>query len=135
MFNNEKGFSKADEQPEDLVEEVSVSVEDAAPVAEEAIEEVVVEQPVVEEAVVVTAPKAASAGSNKFPGMATLSLGQQNDSVAKVQRELAARGFAVTANGTYDRATENAVASFCKSKGLYTDGKSVGPRTWNHLFG
>jgi murein L,D-transpeptidase YcbB/YkuD len=135
MFNGEKGFSKAAEQPEDLIEEVSVSVEDASPVAEEAIEEIVVEQPVVEEKVVVTAPKAASARSNKFPGMATLSLGQQNDSVAKVQRELAARGFAVTASGTYDRATENAVASFCKSKGLYADGKSVGPRTWNHLFG
>jgi murein L,D-transpeptidase YcbB/YkuD len=140
MFNNEKSFFKSNEQ-EDVVVDESVASVEVAPVAEEVVaqeavaEEAVVEQPVVKETVVVTAPKVASAGSNKFPGIATLSLGQQNDSVAKVQKELLARGFFVTANGTYDRATENAVASFCKSKGLYTDGRSVGPKTWNHLFG
>jgi len=140
MFNNEKSFFKSNEQ-EDIVVDESVASVEAAPVVQEAIvEEAVVEQPVAkqsvaEKPVVANVRGTTSSESKKFPGMKTLSLGQQNDSVAKVQKELLARGFFVTVNGTYDRATENAVSSFCKSKGLYSDGKSVGPKTWNHLFG
>ena len=138
MFNNEKDFSKADEQPENLVEEVTAPVEETAVVSvaeEPTVQEAVVEQPVVQEAAVVSTPKNTSKESNKYPGLAALSLGQKNNSVAKVQEELIARGFAVKSTGTYDRATENAVAHFCKSKGVHSDGRSVGPKTWNHLFG
>jgi murein L,D-transpeptidase YcbB/YkuD len=140
MFNNEKSSLKSNDQTEHIVDESVASVE-VAPIAEESVvEEAVVEQevtkqPVVQEPVAPTVRDITPAVSNKYPGIAILTLGQQNDSVAKVQKELSSRGFSVIVNGSYDRATENAVASFCKSKGLYADGKSVGPRTWNHLFG
>ena len=129
MFNRENLFQNSAENAESVVEDAVVVVEEpeAAPVVEEAVvvEEAPVEQPV----------EKAVKDSGKYPGVAALSAGQKNESVSKVQRELSAKGFAVAVTGTYDRATENAVALFCKSKGVHADGTQVGPKTWKHLFG
>lgn len=140
MFNREEDVAKVEEQTEVVVAEdatASVEVIEAVPAAVE--ETIVVEKPVVEKPVVekqAEKPAArSSSDSKKYTGLATLRVGQQNESVRKVQKELSSRGFAVNTNGVYDRATENAVASFCKTKGITVDGTSVGPRTWNHLFG
>ena len=135
MFNREEDVAKVEEQTEVVVAEdatASVEVIEAVPAAVE--ETIVVEKPVVEKQAEKPAARSSS-DSKKYPGLATLRVGQQNESVRKVQKELSSRGFAVNTNGVYDRATENAVASFCKTKGITVDGTSVGPRTWNHLFG
>jgi peptidoglycan hydrolase-like protein with peptidoglycan-binding domain len=132
MFNREEDMAKIEDQPEAVV---AVAEDAAAPVevieaAPATIEEVVaVEKPVERSAARIPSD------SKKYPGNATLRSGQKNESVRKVQKELSSRGFAVNTNGIYDRATENAVAKFCKTKGLTVDGTMVGPRTWNHLFG
>jgi peptidoglycan hydrolase-like protein with peptidoglycan-binding domain len=128
MFNREENLVEAQEQSEVMVVE-----DDVTPaVAEE--EPVVVERPVARKQAEKSVVHSAS-GSNKYPGIATLCVGQQNESVRKVQKQLSLRGFAVNTNGVYDRETENAVAAFCKTKGVTVDGTTVGPRTWNHLFG
>jgi len=137
MFNREENLVEAQEQSEVMVVEddvtPAVAAEEPAP-AVAAEEPVVVERPVARKQAEKSVVHSAS-GSNKYPGIATLCVGQQNESVRKVQKQLSLRGFAVNTNGVYDRETENAVAAFCKTKGVTVDGTTVGPRTWNHLFG
>ena len=133
MFNREQVSVKADEQTEEVIVVEDAASEEAVEVAPAIVEEsVVVEQPAVEK----PAAKAhISNNSNEYPGIKTLSVGAENASVRKVQNKLSEKGFSVSATGKYDRATENAVAAFCKSKQVHSDGTFVGPKVWNHLFG
>jgi hypothetical protein len=140
MFNREEASVNTEEQAEKVVEESSAPVETVKDVPVTIEESVIVEQPVVIEQPIVEkpakfVPPSITTNSNKYPGIATLTVGMENDSVKRIQKKLSEKGFAVTATGKYDRATENAVAKFCKSKGLNVTGSTVGPRTWNFLFG
>ncbi|WP_420639438.1 peptidoglycan-binding protein [Candidatus Poriferisocius sp.] len=64
----------------------------------------------------------------------TLKRGDENESVVRLQQQLAAAGFALAlaANGDFDAATATAVADFQASRGLTVDG-ICGPHTWAAL--
>ncbi|MFE7749129.1 peptidoglycan-binding protein [Streptomyces sp. NPDC057428] len=63
----------------------------------------------------------------------TLVKGSSGDTVKRVQRALtAALGRTVTADGTFDAATDTAVRAYQNAQGLTADG-SVGPDTWAAL--
>ncbi|MFB7454679.1 peptidoglycan-binding protein [Streptomyces sp. NPDC056194] len=61
-----------------------------------------------------------------------LKTGSRGTDVKTVQHLLAARGHAVTADGTYGKKTAAAVRSFQTHAGLRADG-AVGPKTWAKL--
>lgn len=62
----------------------------------------------------------------------TLKRDARGDDVRRLQRALAASGFAVAADGVFGPGTEGVVKRFQKSCGLVADGV-VGPRTWDAL--
>lgn len=63
-----------------------------------------------------------------------LQKGMRKDAVKSMQRLLAARGYDLPQNGTFDEVTALAVTQFQKDMGLEADAK-CGPDTWSALLG
>ena len=74
----------------------------------------------------------ASAGGNVNMGNPVLKSGSRGDSVRYLQSLLNRHGSAIALDGIFGQATDKAVKSFQKSKGLLVDG-IVGDKTWEAL--
>jgi hypothetical protein len=73
-----------------------------------------------------------------FPGGAFIDFGKRNDYVRQMQKQLIAKGYKIPsgATGRYLSETENAVKQFYrKEMRLTSNGKKMGPKAWNRLFG
>lgn len=72
-----------------------------------------------------------------YPGVGFVQWGKRNDYVKAMQAQLIARGFDIKhgASGNYFHETRDAVKDFYRSIGLRSDGKKMGPKAWNRLFG
>ena len=72
-----------------------------------------------------------------YPGVAFVQWGKRNDYVKAMQAQLIARGFDIEfgASGNYFHETRDAVKEFYKSIGLTSNGRKMGPKAWNRLFG
>lgn len=73
-----------------------------------------------------------------FPGNNFVSYGKKNDYVKQMQKELIAKGYKIPAGatGNYFAQTQKAVQQFYRNEMKTTsDGKKMGPKAWNKLFG
>jgi hypothetical protein len=77
------------------------------------------------------APAAVAAGAPPFAGV--VKLGSRGGPVRQVQQRLRDRGWRLSVNGVFDRATDGVVRKFQREKGLVADG-IVGPKTWVALW-
>jgi hypothetical protein len=73
----------------------------------------------------------------EYPGVVKLSFGKSNADVKKMQQQLIKKGFKIPAGatGNYRDQTVKAVRLFSRSIGVVSDGRKMGPRVWNSLFG
>ena len=74
----------------------------------------------------------------EFPGKDRLKFGQQNESIRRLQGQLAAKNYLVNsfhATGNYDTDTAHGVRMLYHDMRKSSDGLSVGPAAWNFLFG
>lgn len=73
-----------------------------------------------------------------FPGNGFVEFGKKNDYVKQMQKQLIAKGYKIPsgATGRYFSETENAVKQFYRQEmKLTSNGKKMGPKSWNRLFG
>jgi peptidoglycan hydrolase-like protein with peptidoglycan-binding domain len=66
--------------------------------------------------------------------MPVLSRGATGAGVERLQKDLSARGYQLTVNGSFDESTENAVKAFQKDNNLTIEGV-VGAQTGQKLGG
>lgn len=73
----------------------------------------------------------------EYPGVAKLSFGKSNSDVKKMQEQLIKKGFRIASGptGNYRDQTVRAVRDFSKSIGINSDGRKMGPKAWETLWG
>ncbi len=73
-----------------------------------------------------------------FPGQEFVTFENKNEYVKFLQQNLIQKGYSIPGgpDGTYGIATVKAVKKFYDDSGLgINDGKHIGPKAWNKLFG
>jgi peptidoglycan hydrolase-like protein with peptidoglycan-binding domain len=74
----------------------------------------------------------------RFPGQEFVTFENKNEYVKFLQQNLIQKGYSIPGgpDGTYGIATVKAVQKFYDDSGLgINDGKHIGPKAWNKLFG